>query len=124
MRLKLDENIGRRGADLFKMAGHDVATVWDQRIASATDVSLIDICRNEGRALITLDLDFANPMRFSPDLYKGIAVLRLPHQASNEDLHGVMKTLIGRLERDSLEGKLWVVQLGVVREYRPDESNE
>ncbi len=27
MRLKLDENLGRRGVELFRKAGHDVVTV-------------------------------------------------------------------------------------------------
>ena len=36
MKLKLDENLGDRGAELFRQAGHDVATVvghgitWDR----------------------------------------------------------------------------------------------
>jgi len=30
----------------------------------AEDAALIDLCRQEGRAIVTLDLDFANPLRF------------------------------------------------------------
>jgi hypothetical protein len=43
--LKLDENLGRRGADLLRRADHDVATVAEQELRSSSDARLIDICR-------------------------------------------------------------------------------
>ncbi len=67
-------------------AGHDVATVLEQALTSATDADLIRLCMEEGRALVTLDLDFANPLRFRPSLYAGIAVLRLPDKPSDAQL--------------------------------------
>jgi hypothetical protein len=59
-------------------AGHDVSTVTLQRMESEPDAAVIEACRREGRALVTLDLDFANPLDYRPSEYAGIAVLRLP----------------------------------------------
>ena len=124
MRLKLDENLRRRGMDLLHQAGHDVATVLDQGLSSAEDRTVIEACRAENRCLVTLDLDFGNPLIFRPADYSGIAVLRLPPRSTPDDLFAAVRTLIGGLERESIDGKLWIVQRGRIREYQPEEETE
>ena len=120
MRFKLDENLGNRGAEIFREFGHDVDTVPAERLQSADDRSLIDICRREGRCLVSLDLDFSNPLVFRPERYAGIAVLRLPHQSSPEDLYELTQRLAAAASDRELAGKLWIVQKRGIREYQPD----
>jgi predicted nuclease of predicted toxin-antitoxin system len=77
--IKLDENLGERGRQLFAAAGHDVATVGNQGLAGAVDRRVIEVCGAERRCPVTLDMDFSNPFVFPPEQYAGIAVLR-PHR--------------------------------------------
>ena len=86
MKLKLDENLGQRGREICAAAGHDVSTVAEQNLTSAPDPKVIAVCASEGRCLVTLDLDFANPLRFPPKDHAGIAVLRLPKRPVAQDL--------------------------------------
>jgi predicted nuclease of predicted toxin-antitoxin system len=55
VKLKLDENLSRRAADLIRTAGHDVATSVSQGLRGAADELLFDVCKQESQVLVTLD---------------------------------------------------------------------
>ena len=118
MKFKLDENIGLRGLRILADAGHDVATVHEQSLNGTADAELIEVCKAEQRTLVTLDLDFANPLVFEPRRYPGIAVLRLPPKASHAQLLALVQTLARALTTESIEGKLWIVETGRIRVHQ------
>jgi predicted nuclease of predicted toxin-antitoxin system len=123
MKLKLDENFGLRCIDILSSAGHDVATVAGQEMSGAADENVIQVCHAESRCLVTLDLDFANPLRFKPANYSGIGVIRLSGRASYDELLAAVNTFAKALETESITGKLWIIEIGRIRIYRPgDES--
>lgn len=119
MRVKLDENLGRRAAEAFRAAAHDVATVYEQRLTGATDQQIFDICVSERRLLVSLDIDFANPLRFDPLKAAGIAVLRVHSEPTRDELDDAVRTLLRALEHADVTRRLWVVRGQRVREYTP-----
>lgn len=124
MKFKLDENFGTRGIAKLASFGHDVATVLGQGLCTSPDALLIEICLAERRCLVTMDLDFANPIQYPPRQYAGIAVLRLPARSGLVEIDHALETLGRTLGAESLEGKLWIVELERIREYADESAFE
>ncbi len=64
MKFKPDENFGVRTSRFFRSAGHNIRTIAEESLAGASDQQVYETCRTEKRCLVTLDLDFADVLRF------------------------------------------------------------
>jgi predicted nuclease of predicted toxin-antitoxin system len=115
VKFKLDENFGTRTQEIFREAGHDVKTVRDEALSGTSDDSLYRVCQNESRCLVTLDLDFANTLRFPPENSAGIAVFRIPRNPSLSDLELLARQFLISLEEMSVGNNLWIVEVGRIR---------
>jgi predicted nuclease of predicted toxin-antitoxin system len=108
VKFKLDENMPAEAAALLRGAGHDVRSASDQNLGGGPDAHLIRACIREERALLTLDLGFANILAYPPAEHPGIIVLRLSRQALPAVL-GALRGVVALLEREDLAGHLWIV---------------
>lgn len=123
MKFKLDENLGRRGLELLKAAGHDVMTVREQGLGGASDDSVYGACAVEGRALITLDHDFGHVLRFPPEQGPGIVILEPGPRAAPQSLLNRLHDLLAVLETQELAGSLWILEPGRVRIHQRRDEN-
>jgi predicted nuclease of predicted toxin-antitoxin system len=115
MKFKLDENLGSRAAQLVAEAGHQVETVRQERLGGAADDTIFEVCIREHSCLITLDLDFADIIRFPCEQTAGIAVLRLPKHPSVVTLTRLLTNLLDTLKTEPIAGRLWIVELTRIR---------
>lgn len=115
MRFKLDENFGNRTAEIFKSAGYDVETVYEEELTGADDTIIFHQCKVENRCLITLDMDFADILRFPTFDTAGIVVVRPPHPIALLDLENMIKDLISALQENDTQDNLWILQQGKIR---------
>lgn len=115
MRIKLEENIGNRGVELLRAAGHDVMTVRDQNLLGARDETLFEVCAREDRILITLDHDFGQVLRFPPERSAGLVILEPGPRVTPRSLLDRLRDFLALAERQSPRGCLWIVEPGRVR---------
>lgn len=114
MKWKLDENFGSRTAHLFLRVGHDTETVLQEQLGGSSDETLYAHCIREDRCLLTLDMDFADILRFPPHRTPGMAVLRVPRNPSLRLLEALVAVL-RFVATEPIRGRLWIVEPGRVR---------
>jgi len=81
LQFKIDENLHADAAELLRQQGHDAITVYDQNLQGEADTNIANVCRQEQRVIVTLDLDFSDIRQYPPKDYPGIIVLRLNDQS-------------------------------------------
>jgi predicted nuclease of predicted toxin-antitoxin system len=108
MKFKVDENLPIEVTDSLNQAGRDAASVSEQHLEGSPDPDIASVCQQEGRALITLDTDFADIRAYPPEQYPGLIVLRLRRQDKPHVLE-ILGRLIPVLSSEPLEHLLWIV---------------
>jgi predicted nuclease of predicted toxin-antitoxin system len=115
VKLKLDENLGFLGKFLLEADGHDVMTVAGQQMSGADDDRIYQVCKDEGRVLVTLDRDFGQTLRFPPEMGAGIVVLECKGRLSPAMILGRLTELAALLRTRPIGRELWIVEPGRVR---------
>jgi predicted nuclease of predicted toxin-antitoxin system len=136
MRLKLDENLGALAARALLAAGHDVEDVHGEGLCGRPDTEVLGAAVREDRILVTLDVGFADSLRFRPRDYTGLVVIRIPGRHSASLIGAAVQTLVAALavpypSRVGPRRYLWIVEVGRVRVHQdwddpdlPDEAGE
>jgi hypothetical protein len=115
VRFKFDENLGLSVAALFRGAGHDVTTVREQQLQGAPDEEVFDASVRERRALVTLDRDLGQVLRFPPTKSSGIIVIDPGPRGGHRALLERARELLAIVEARSPDRSLWIVEPGRLR---------
>ena len=118
MRFKLDENMPRLLAAELCAAGHDAHTCQDEGIDGAGDPAIARHASEQGRVLITGDLDFSDIRIYPPGSCPGIIRVRLslPNIPSIRAAIARVFVLVPEVE---IHGNLVVVDENRIRIRRP-----
>lgn len=114
MKFKIDENLPSEAAVVLLQAGHDATTVRDEGLGGSSDAIVFRASFDEGRALVTLDTDFADARSYPPANSPGVIVLRLKRQ-DKASVVQVLRQAVLLLVVEPLEGRLWIVDEDRVR---------
>ena len=119
MRFLIDANLPRAAIVVCQKFGHQVEFARDIGLAAASDAQIAERARENGAALLTRDLDFADVRRYPPDQYPGIVVLRLPDTTVAQEIVRVLERfLMEPRYLEPLAGRLAIVEVDRVR-FRP-----
>ena len=119
MKIKLDENLPASLVGILARLGHDADTVVDEGLKGEPDEVVWPAAQNDGRFLVTQDLDFSDIRRFSPGTHRGLMLvrLRMPSQSALE--RRVSEAFVEMGTEDSWVGAFVVVSDRKVRVNLP-----
>lgn len=109
MRFKIDENLPGALVRLLAANGHEATTVREEGLNGKPDHEIAKICQSERRAIVTLDLDFADITSLPPEEYAGIIVLRIGDQSKQHVLR-IFGGILPLLMSEPLVEHLWIVE--------------
>ena len=77
MKIKLDENLPDRLVAAITTLGHDLDTVYAERLNGQIDPHVWSATQAAQRFFITQDLDFSDIRRYTPGTHAGLLLVRL-----------------------------------------------
>jgi predicted nuclease of predicted toxin-antitoxin system len=118
MNLKLDENLPRFLCAALAGLGHDVHSVLEEQLTGRPDADIWNAAQQEGRFLITQDLDFSDTRKFIPGSHHGILLIRLS-SPSRSNLIFRLKQIFGSENVENWKGCFVVATERKIRIQRP-----
>lgn len=113
--VKTDENLSAEAAAHLRSQGVDAASVVEQRMRGFDDDDVWAVCCREGRALVTLDVDFADQRIYPTRGTAGIVVLRVSSQDKPHVRALLDRFVVPLLRQGDLADRLWIVSDTKVR---------
>lgn len=108
MKFFLDENLSSQHAIELRSDGFDAVAVAEVGLSGAADEQILHFAVSAGRVLVTLDADFANVIRFPPELTAGVLRLKV-HPPSEEGIRQAIRRALLLLQDVDLNGCLAVI---------------
>ena len=114
MKLLLDENLSPLHSVELRTEGFDAVAVVECGLSGATDEQVLRFAVHNGRAIMTLDADFANVMRFPPEQTCGVIRLKV-HPATEDKIRQTIRRALVFLQNIDIGGRLAVVDDDKIR---------
>ena len=115
MKFFLDANIPYTSLGAFKELNLESLHARDVGLSRADDKEIFDYSVKNNSVLVTKDLEFANPMLFSVDLYPGIVVMRLPSLFKASQFANALKDFLKSIDIENLKKSIAIVKVGRYR---------
>ena len=115
MKFCLDANIPHSALEVFKGLNLESLHARDIGLSRADDKEIFDYAVKNKSILVTKDLEFANPMLFSVDLYRGIIIMRLPSLFKASQFTNALNDFLKSIDIGDLKKSIAIVKVGRYR---------
>lgn len=119
-RCLVDEALPPKLAKLLTEAGIESVHALDVGLRGEPDDQVLALAIAEGRALVTIDADFANILRFPPESHRGIFVARFPDRISIATLLRSIVEAIRSIPDEEVDKTLIIIEAGAIRFRRKE----
>jgi len=114
VRLLLDENLSPQQAAVLREQGHDAVAVIEVGLSGQPDEKIREFAIAEDRVLLTLDVDFANMLRFPTAGTPGVIRLKI-HPPKEKAVREQIQKALALLKETPLAGCLAVSHGEIIR---------
>lgn len=108
MRFLADECVYRLTIELVRVLGHDILPARAAGLAECTDDEVVAAAAAQARILLTNDMHLSNILRFPPQRYCGIIVLRIRPRVQGQ-VHSVLERFLSTADQEAMHGRLVIV---------------
>jgi len=122
MKIKLDENLSRHLKPLVSSLGHDVATAADEGLLGQPDTRVAERAGDEGRILLTLDVEFADLRKYPPGTHPGVILFR-PRTYGPLAVNRFVAQFVREENLELLAGCIAIVEPQRIRVRRPSSEH-
>jgi predicted nuclease of predicted toxin-antitoxin system len=109
MKFLADMPISPKTVGYLKSLGHDIYRISDKGLPKAKDSEIVQIAKEEGRIILTTDLDFSAIIAKSGEQTPSVIVFRLSDE-SHGNIESLLKTILPSTERELLNGAIVMVE--------------
>jgi predicted nuclease of predicted toxin-antitoxin system len=106
-----------RAVERLQVGGHDAVHAGSVGLATATDSTILDVARAEGRIVVTADLDYPRLLASQHADGPGVILFR-GGSYSDEEMLGLLDHVLARSDELDLERSITVVDRARIRRRR------
>jgi len=109
IKLLIDENIPPALIHFLRDRGFDLKATQGSVAPGCSDSAIMELARQEERALLTFDKHFANILLYPPHTHSGVIRIRL-HPPVLEDISQALENFFKNFDLTKMEGTLIIIE--------------
>ncbi|HXF84044.1 MAG TPA: DUF5615 family PIN-like protein [Anaerolineales bacterium] len=108
MKIFGDECVYATTTKTLREWGHDVVTAQEAGLTGHEDDELLQYAIQQGRILISIDMDFSNALRFIPSSHSGIIILKI-RPSKLDATHQVLRQFLEHYPEEEIHRSLVII---------------